>query len=344
VTRAAPPRTAGLALLPALAFVIAAPLHAFAAGAAGALLDRAVMHSMVETLDLSRRARGLAVQLWFQQNLATAGVFLPGHLLDPPAHTWEAVAEGLLPPDWLAAQAHGAVDAFYDWLAGEDQLPDLQFDLRPVRERLQSPAGAAALLPLLADARPCLPEEAPLAEHAAATGAGVFVPCLPPGANLEALARATANRTAQQMPPVLDVPALARSGALAPETLAQLLQARRWARWVEALLRLWFNFCLLLLVLNALASARTWAGLLASPAPPLAVAGVVTLLFAPLVYGMALAAGPQAALEPVETSGLLAFDAAGYVGRAAALRLAGWGAGMLALALAGWGAARRAAR
>ena len=172
----------------------------------------------------------------------------------------------------------------------------------------------------------------------------MFVPRVPPGANLEALVRQTALYTADGMPAAIDLLSAVSRGVVAPKAVTQLEQVRRWVCWTLALVQLWREVCLLLLAGYLLLSARTWAGLAEGFAFPLAASGVVTLLIALVVFGLAAAAAglslpPAASGWPPEVAGLLA-EAVGYAGRAAALRVAAWGGGFLGLGALGWATGR----
>jgi len=59
-----------------------------------------------------------------------------------PAQLQQQVVTTILPADWLEKQMSTAVQAWVEWfVAGDSSTPEIQIDLRQIRDRLQGPPG-----------------------------------------------------------------------------------------------------------------------------------------------------------------------------------------------------------
>src|SRR5512145_3165745 len=59
-----------------------------------------------------------------------------------PADVQQRIVATVLPQGWLEKQAAGAIDAWLAWfVAGQVGAPEIQIDLRQIKDRLQGPPG-----------------------------------------------------------------------------------------------------------------------------------------------------------------------------------------------------------
>jgi hypothetical protein len=333
---------AALAALLLFWFGLAAAPTLLARSVYATVLDPQTHHNMLDRLNVASRVRPALLQWGAARFFASAqGGQAPPNVRLLSANAWAIMATGLLPEDWLAVQMHNLIDAWFDWLSGDEPLPAARVELGPVAERLRSPNGALALVALLENTRACNPNEVVVAGDAPLGAYAVFMPCIPPGTNLASLAEASATYTADVLPQEIDLPFLIGAGILSPDAGPQLDQLRFGIRWVEAMLRLWGWVCLLLLALFLLLTVRTWRDLAEMPIAPLGMAGGTSLVLAVILFGVgSWSTGPalawlDGALWP--EAGSLAREVAAYVVRAAALRLAAWGGALILVGLAVWG-------
>ncbi len=108
------------------------------------------------------------------------------------AEDWEAITQLLIPPDWLRGQFEGNINALFDWLEGDQPLPDLTIDTASLRERLTGPEGREAANRLITSWEPCTPEQVTALERFL-DGQGAFVVCEPPGRMLAPVSAAAAE-------------------------------------------------------------------------------------------------------------------------------------------------------
>jgi hypothetical protein len=337
-------RPAALGLLMFL-FGALTPPYLLARSLAVTLLDPGAYYGALDRTDAARRLRPGLLRLAVTRWIAPAsGSATSDQLNWLPPQAWEAMAAELLPEAWLDAQARGLVATWFAWLGGQEPLPALQIDLGPVIERLRGPRGALALVALLEGTRPCAPNEV-LEGGEPWERYGAFVPCIPPNANLAALAGASATYTAQQLPASIHLPGLIGMGVLSPEIGPLLDEVRFTVRWARTLLGLWGWACLLLLLAFLLLGARHPVELAALAAAPVGLAGAISLALAGLLAAIATPAGLEG-LIPVEPAwpeaGMVMQETAALLLRTAAWRLAAWGAGLVTGAALAWGIGRLA--
>lgn len=71
---------------------------------------------------------------------------------------WRAVANEIVPPEWIQAQVESAIDALYAYFDGAPRI-EYQLETVPLSERLTGAAAERAITRILALARPCTPAE-----------------------------------------------------------------------------------------------------------------------------------------------------------------------------------------
>ncbi|MCC6190407.1 MAG: hypothetical protein IT318_15360 [Anaerolineales bacterium] len=331
-----------LAALILLIFALATPAWLLARSLASTLTDPTPYHQLLAERQLEQPFQGDVMALYLNYILLHSPIPRPAGLVQLTPVEARAMAQVLLPPEWLAAQASALLDAGFAWLTGGDPLPTVTFDLAPLRARVEAPEAALALLPLLEGAPAC-----PTA-HAAAAANTVFAECLPAGANVQALAERTARVLASSAPPEASFAGLLSSGLIGLEVVRVMDQARYAWRWLQAALLVAGWACLTLLALYLLLAARGLAGLTGALGRALGIAGVVCLALAGALYGLAVRIGTG---QTTFFEALFRPDAADLIGelaalgaRAAAPTLLAWGGGLAAAGLAVWIAARLLAR
>lgn len=331
-----------LAALVLLIFALATPAWLLARNVASTLTDPAPYHQLLAERHLEQPFQGDVMALYLNYILLHSPLRRPAGLVQLAPVEARAMAQVLLPPEWLATQASALLDAGFAWLTRDDPLPIVTFDLAPLRARLEAPEAALALLPLLEGAPAC-----PTADAEAAANT-VFAECLPAGANVQALAEHTARLLASSAPPETSFAGLLSSGLIGLEAVRMMDQARYAWRWLQAALPVAGQACLTLLALYLLLAARGLAGMAGALGRALGIAGAVCLALAGALYVLSarISAGQASFFEV-----LFRADAADLIGelaahgaRAAAPTLLAWGGGLAAAGLAGWIVARLLAR
>ena len=306
------------------------PTYLLTRALAAVALDPAVYHRVFDETQLAARVRPDLARLALTQTLPLTQDETPSRDLPELSRAeWEAIAAELLPPDWTNTQAHMLIDGLFAWLNTTDPLPAVHLDLGPVLDRLGSSSGAAALLPFLKDAPACAPGET-------ASGYGVYASCLPPGANVQSLARQTAVRLTQVLPRSLALESLLALDLADPSVVSRLDRMRFTAQWTRVTVRAWGNICLSLLALYGLLTVRGWRGLLTQPIRPLFIAGLLSLLLALVFVGTIRSGALVETIWPGANE--LGREIVGYLGDTAGARLAAWGVGLLVLSAILWGA------
>jgi hypothetical protein len=314
-------------------FVFTAPLYLLAHSLVSTILRPQTYHRLLEDLRVTERIGPAFVQKGLTETLPLTDERSPADpsqraLPDLPPAAWETIADELLPSDWLSDQAHIVVDGLFIWLAGNDPLPSVQIDLRPVLDRLQSASGTLVLLFFLGNAPACDLGEAP-------TGSGVYTSCLPMDANIEGWAHESAVRLTEVLPREMGYASLLSLGLVERDTVPRLNRIRFAAQWASTTVRLWGNLCGLLLAIYGLLTIRDWRSLLTKTILPLGWVGGLSLLLALILAAISQSGALTSFLPPGLSS--LEQEVVGYLGRAAALRLALWSAGLLVIAAALWG-------
>ncbi|MGH2522671.1 MAG: hypothetical protein ACRDH2_09240 [Anaerolineales bacterium] len=322
---------------PALAlFVVCATLYLLTLSLAATVFRPEAYHRMLDDLRIGERARLTVTQVGLTHALPlTAGEDRARDLPELSSTAWEAMTEELIPVEWVNTQAHRMVDEVFAWMEGDDPLPSGasgEADLGLVIDRLQSPNGALALLPLLSNLPDCAPGETP-------TGQGVYASCLPAEGDVEALARQTAARLKGVLPRSAGLPALLALELVEPEAVQHLDRVRFIARWLPGAAGLLGSLSLFFFALYGLAALRSWRDLLLQPVLPLALVGALSLVLAIGLWLTAqagrfnlFASDVGVLLPSLLFSDELRREAVAYWGRAAAMRLGASGAGALLVA------------
>jgi len=79
-----------------------------------------------------------------------------------PAQLQQQVVTTILPADWLEKQMTNAVQAWVEWfVAGDAGAPEIQIDLRQIRDRLQGPPGLQVANEVVNAIPNCAPDQQP---------------------------------------------------------------------------------------------------------------------------------------------------------------------------------------
>jgi hypothetical protein len=94
---------------------------------------------------------------------------------------WRAIADELVPPEWLQAQIEGGIDQVFAWINGDsDAVTHKVFNLNDLHTRLVGDSGQRVIDQIVQAAPPCTPEQIDQL-RALQTGADVRLPiCQPP--------------------------------------------------------------------------------------------------------------------------------------------------------------------
>jgi hypothetical protein len=120
-----------------------------------------------------------------------------------PEQLQARVVTTLLPPDWLEKQMSSAVQAWVEWfVTGETSTPEIQIDLRQIRDRLQGPPGLQVANDVVNAIPNCGPDQQPQLSF------GQLPKCIPAVFDRDAIIDQVVTmlrEAAQQMPSQYDV-------------------------------------------------------------------------------------------------------------------------------------------
>ncbi len=115
-----------------------------------------------------------------------------------PADLQQRIVTTILPPGWLEKQAPGAIRAWLAWfVAGQVGVPDIQIDLRQIKDRLQGPPGQQVASEVVNAIPACAANQQPQLSLTQ------LPECLPPTLDREVVAEQVAavlSAAAAQMP------------------------------------------------------------------------------------------------------------------------------------------------
>lgn len=121
-----------LTFLLLLFFIIIAPPAIYAFNLSRTLLDRELYTRTLEEIDFYQRAGPLLADL-FLADLAEAEGELPPAAQDE----MKRVVSGIITPAWLKQETEKNIDIFFAGLDKGYNLPEISFDLRPIKPRLE---------------------------------------------------------------------------------------------------------------------------------------------------------------------------------------------------------------
>ncbi|MBI5830302.1 MAG: hypothetical protein HZB20_12365 [Chloroflexi bacterium] len=195
---------------------------------------------------------------------------------------WEAILDTILPPGWVQAQAESAIDQLFAYLNSESAALKITISTKEIRERLDSDAGAEAVLQLSRAQPPCTAEQ--LTSMALSTpdaDLSQLLACSPPEDSLTAVKPLIRQTLAEVTAEIPDQAVLGggdsdnaptapsdQGGGFGPDQRRALFLVR----WV---LRLSPLAPLALLLLVGLFGARSRRGLLLWWGVPLLIVGLI---------------------------------------------------------------------
>jgi hypothetical protein len=197
------------------------------------------------------------------------------------------VVTTILPADWLEKQLSNAVQAWVEWfVAGEASTPEIQIDLRQIRDRLQGPPGAQVANDVVNAIPDCAPDQQPQLSF------GQLPKCIPAVFDRNAIvdqAVTMLREAAKQMPSQYDVGSRLALGARFGPTLNGQrigLTMVNTTLWVLVLgtIGVW--------VIGALIGGRT--GRLARLGGLLLAGSIAVLIIGVIVYVFGVVLVPQA--------------------------------------------------
>jgi hypothetical protein len=128
-----------------------------------------------------------------------------------PEQLQQRVVATILSADWLEKQMSNAVQAWVTWfVAGEAGAPEIQIDLRQIRDRLQGPPGLQVASDVVNAIPNCTPDQQPQLSF------GQLPECIPPILDRNAVVEQTAamlSTVASQMPAQYDIGSRLGAGA-----------------------------------------------------------------------------------------------------------------------------------
>lgn len=238
------------------------------------LVDSTVLRQLVFEGLISEMAGGPATGSDLSHMLSYVG-----------ANQREAVAQILLPQDYVRGQVANLVDSFYAWLDTDAPLPDLRVDLGPIQANLEN-GGSEALVDLVVESWPvCTPDQLKEVQTAVLQGqTPPVLACQLPEPLLSAQKTALVtevNLAVHAMP--ASVSFTQGAGSAETEQFASLKRGldtiRSLARW------LWLIPVALLGLIMAVA-VRSWQSWLRWWGYPLLLGGLLTLLLSLVALGL----------------------------------------------------------
>ncbi len=257
---------------------------------------------------LVERSHGMVANWIITSGLQISSNSNPPYLSAVTARDWESVAEVALPEAWYSDALRGAFVAVLDWFKRDGQdYPQVQIDLIPIKNILNGPNGALAILPLMKNIPDCPVGETVVITKYVATG---LISCWPAQDSLVGPAAEIAKDMARLFADQITVSSIIDQGYLPQTALDRLRQAHTTVKQVQEW-NIWFLVIgLLLLALYCGLNASSIEMLLRSLLLPLYGTAGLTLLFTAVMYvlsgwvlGPALAGGMAGA--PIETQSLL---------------------------------------
>ncbi|MFQ5399567.1 MAG: hypothetical protein ACE5E7_08210 [Anaerolineae bacterium] len=271
-----------LAGVVAVVFIVAAVIAFFAVNLANVITDREAIKEILSGVDalIVDAAPDLLVESIKEQARQEG---LPPVEIDP-AVMREAASE-LVPPEWFSVQAGSVVDTLFDVLeTGDAGNAVIEFDARPLLDRLRGQPGQQAIKVVVQSLPPCTE---PLPELSLSSGKIEIPSCLPPETDVDKLVKDIHRallQTIEQNPKLLDNAGMIRVPLLGedkdtPQVQQEvervhrnflLLQQWAWALWLAPLACL---FLILILAVRSFAGFGRWWGW-----PMLIAAGITFLI------------------------------------------------------------------
>ena len=204
-----------------------------------------------------------------------------------PQQLQQRIVATILPADWLEKQMSNVVQAWVEWfVAGEASTPEIQIDLRQIRDRLQGPPGLQVANDVVNAIPNCTADQQPQLSF------GQLPECVPAVFDRNAIVDQVATMlrgAAQQMPSQYDIgPRLALGARFGPTFNGQRigLTMVNTTLWVLVLgtIGVW--------VIGALIGGRT--GRLARLGGMLLAGSIAVLILGVFIYVFGVALIPQA--------------------------------------------------
>jgi hypothetical protein len=204
-----------------------------------------------------------------------------------PEQLQARVVTTILPADWLEKQLSNVVQAWVEWfVAGETGTPEIQIDLRQIRDRLQGPPGLQVANEVVNAIPNCAPDQQPQLSF------GQLPECIPAVFDRNVIVEQVATmlrEAAKQMPSQYDIGSRLASGARFGPTFngqrigPAMINTTLWVL-VVGTIGVW--------VIGALIGRRT--GRLARLGGWLLVGSIAVLIVGVFVYVFGVALIPQA--------------------------------------------------
>jgi len=108
---------------------------------------------------------------------------------------WQAIADKVLPPQWLQSQIDGNIDRFFDWLNLKSASPNISVDLRELKNRLSSDNVRDAAQIIVKGLPKCTAEEEQKVKAVSAATDPNFPLCQPGTTELQKVSTDTITQT-----------------------------------------------------------------------------------------------------------------------------------------------------
>ncbi len=211
----------------------------------------------------------------------------PAYLVQLSEEDWEQALDLLITPEWVASQAEELVRGVFSLLTPGDELTKITFDLQPLKDRLQGPAGEQVIGITLDSLPACTPDQIAQLGQLLLAGGSVdqLLVCSPPPEMLTLampILEQQIDVLTAELPGaiVVDLDNVGLQGE--PEGAAEIIQAREYLRVALFLSALTAGACLLITLLFAVRSLRdffVWTGW------PVLTVGILVLLISLMVRG-----------------------------------------------------------
>lgn len=283
-----------LAIIPAVLMVLLLPLSLLAHDIGRVVFDPPTVKAVVAEEVLRADPIPLALQ-WFSRRQAE--VYTAQAHPDPnrepsifeilsyaTLEDWRRIRDEVLPDEFVIAWVNTAVDGTYTWIDSEERVPQIVFDLRAFRERLNSEHGRNAVLLMYNALPPCTPEQIEdFRKRQDAAPPGVEVPynvCQFPAPWHEDQVNDYANsvqRIVENIPDTFDLTTTLAAEAenpqgIGPEAIKAQLRTLRAAAALAPLVPFVLLALTLLLAVRSLSDFGLWWGV------PLGIGGLLTLI------------------------------------------------------------------
>ncbi|NIS82840.1 MAG: hypothetical protein GTO14_22170 [Anaerolineales bacterium] len=270
-----------LAAILVIIFILALPLGLLALNTSSLIfspenLSRTLTERLVHSGALRRSIAEYIPQSQFFEDMGRdSEIFEAFKNLD--TGEWERVLDILLPPEWMEKQFKESFEAISRWLEDDSFAPIIEFDLRPIKARVQG-GGAIEIVEMVVDSWPsCTTTQVErMRQTLTETGEVLILLCEPPEPYREQLVQLA---TRQFRIYVRDIPNTFSSVRDQPpvQETERSLQLKERIRLVRALSFAGWLLPLALLGLIMVLAIRSWRDLAIWWGIPILLAGILTM-------------------------------------------------------------------